>query len=243
MNLQASMASELLTAERVAASLRDDILRGALRPGDRLKDAELAARFEVSRNTVRDGVRQLVTAGLVTTRLNASSTVRRLTEADAREIYTVRRTLELAGIWNSSRATAPVLAGMTAALEDAGEAAASMDWTAVGTASLRFHGSLAALNGSAQIDAFFSNILAQLRLVNAVMRNEADFQQNWIARDRVIADLVVHGQRAEAAAALKHYLDESESIIIDAIRASDAQALWTPTAPVPLSATHASHRT
>lgn len=219
-NAKLAHATEALASDRIAAALRDDILRGVLRPGDRLKDAQLAARFEVSRNTLRDGVRQLVAVGLVTTRLNAGSTVRRLSEADAREIYTIRRTLELAGVRNSSQAPSSGLAKITEALDEAAQAAAAGDWTAVGTAGLLFHQAIAALNGSPQIDAFFANILAQLRLVNAVMRNESDFQQHWIERDRVIADLILHGQRAEAVAALGQYLDESESTIIDAIRAA-----------------------
>ncbi len=207
-----------LTADRLSAALRADILRGELRPGSRLKDAELAERFDVSRNTVRDAVKQLVTAGLVTTKLNAGSAVRQLSEADARDIYTIRRTLEISGITQSSRATQEQMAHLQRTVDDAGAAAAREDWGAVGTASLRFHLALSAFNGSAQIDAFFENVLAQLRLVNAVMEIESEFQKLWISRDREICDLVHRGKRDQATVELRRYLDDSEALIIDAIR-------------------------
>lgn len=207
-----------LTADRLTSALRADILRGALKPGTRLKDAELAERFDVSRNTVRDAVKQLVTSGLATTKLNAGSAVRELTEVDARDIYTIRRTLEVSGVTQSSHATGGQMARLQAAVDETGAAAEADDWGAVGTASLRFHLALSAFNGSTQIDAFFENVLAQLRLVNAVMEIESDFQRLWIDRDRDICTLVQHGKRDQATAELRRYLDDSEALIIDAIR-------------------------
>lgn len=207
-----------LTADRLTSVLRAEILRGELRPGARLKDAELAERFDVSRNTVRDAVKQLVTAGLVTTKINAGSAVRELNEADARDIYTIRRTLEVAGIANSSHASQEQMASLQSAVDEAGGAARAGDWGAVGTASLRFHLALSAFNGSIQIDAFFENVLAQLRLVNAVMEVESEFQKLWVDRDRELCALVHRGKRDLATIELRNYLDDSEALIIDAIR-------------------------
>jgi DNA-binding GntR family transcriptional regulator len=47
----------LAAADRIAMALRDDIVTGLLLPGTRLKDAQLAERFDVSRNTLREAVR------------------------------------------------------------------------------------------------------------------------------------------------------------------------------------------
>ncbi|MBT2520165.1 GntR family transcriptional regulator [Arthrobacter sp. ISL-28] len=217
---QVAGSADVLTADRVAAALRDDILRGVLKPGARLKDFELAERFDVSRNTLREAVKQLGTAGLVTTRLNAGSAVRRLSEADAREIYIIRRTLELSGVDSLSRAGEAQMLNISAAIEEARRAAAESDWSELSTASLRFHQAVAALNGSARLDAFFANVLAQLRLVNWVMTDEPSFQMQWVDRDKGIADLLLQGNRHEAHIKLSRYLDDSEALIINAIRRS-----------------------
>jgi len=51
---------------RIHDQLRDDIESGVLQPGDRIPtEAELAARFGVSRTTVKQAIQQLVHAGLV----------------------------------------------------------------------------------------------------------------------------------------------------------------------------------
>lgn len=210
------------TADRIAAALRDDIIHGRLKPGMRLKDAELAAQFDVSRNTLRDAVKQLTSDGLITSRRNAGGAVRQLSEADVRDIYTVRRTLETSGITASSRLTDAQLVGLTTAIDEASRAVSEERWNELSTASLQFHQALVALNCSGRLDKFFANILAQLRLVFAVMVDESEFQLQWLERDRQIARLVLTGMRTEANAVLGRYLDDSEAMIIDTIRSTRA---------------------
>jgi GntR family transcriptional regulator, transcriptional repressor for pyruvate dehydrogenase complex len=54
--------------ERLAETLRDQILSGQLRPGDQLPiEPELSARFNVSRSTVREALRVLASQKLVVT--------------------------------------------------------------------------------------------------------------------------------------------------------------------------------
>lgn len=58
--------SRLPLYHRLHDQLRDDIESGVLRPGDRIPtEAELSARFGVSRTTVKQAIQQLVHAGLV----------------------------------------------------------------------------------------------------------------------------------------------------------------------------------
>lgn len=220
-------------ADRVAAALRDDIIHGRLKPGMRLKDAELAARFDVSRNTLRDAVKQLTTDGLITSRRNAGGAVRQLSEDDVRDIYTVRRILEISGITASSRLKQSQLTGLSAAIEEASRAVSDERWSELSTASLQFHQALVALNGSERLDRFFANILAQLRLVFAVMVNESEFQLQWLERDRQIARLILSGMRTEANAVLGRYLDDSEAMIIDTIRSTRAAAAGGSTDALP----------
>ena len=51
--------------ERVLGALRQEIIAGSLRPGDRLVERELAERFGVSRVPVREAIRALVAVVLV----------------------------------------------------------------------------------------------------------------------------------------------------------------------------------
>ncbi len=207
-----------LAADRVVASLRQDIVEARLRPGARLPDQRLAERFGVSRNTIRDALRLLVAEGLVVSRLHAGSAVRRLRPDDVRDIYAVRRVLEAAGIRVSALATEERLAAVERAVECAEHAVDSQRWSEVGTASLDFHRALVDLHSSARLSGFFATIIAQLRLAFADMDDERAFQALWIPRDRVICEFVLSGRREEATAALERYLDDSERIVIDVVR-------------------------
>ena len=52
-------------AETLREALEQDIVTGKFRPGDRLDEQSLAARFEVSRTPIREALMQLASTGLV----------------------------------------------------------------------------------------------------------------------------------------------------------------------------------
>lgn len=211
------------TAIRISATLRERITTGELAPGTRLKDSPLADEFGVSRNTLRDSLRQLEIDGLVISRRNAGYAVRMLTETDAHDIYQVRRTLEGAGVEATTRASAQELDGLSTCVTASRKAARGGQWSQVGTHSLRLHQAIVALLGSERFDSFFSNILAQLRLVFAVMDDEGTFQTQWIDRDDGLVKLLASGNRRQAHLELLQYLADSEAQIIDAIRVNGAK--------------------
>ncbi|GAA1573216.1 GntR family transcriptional regulator [Kribbella hippodromi] len=81
-------------AERVARRLRDEILDGARRPGEKLVERELAAALEVSRVPVREALKVLVAEGLVTLRPRSWAVVRTFTDSDIADLTEVRTALE-----------------------------------------------------------------------------------------------------------------------------------------------------
>jgi DNA-binding GntR family transcriptional regulator len=148
--------------------------------------------------------------------------VKTLDAADVKDIFVTRRTLELAAVENSPLAPEPLLDALEEKVAAAEHAVATQDWNEVGTASLRFHQALVTLLGSRRMDAFFRVTIAQLRLAFAVMTDEAEFQAPWVARDRGICDLLRSGRSQEAKAALRLYLEDSERLVLDAVRAASS---------------------
>jgi DNA-binding GntR family transcriptional regulator len=78
----------------VTGLIRDDILSGALPPGDRLVEVQLAERYGVGRSAVRDALVELDTEGLVLREANRGATVRRVSVIEAIEITEARAELE-----------------------------------------------------------------------------------------------------------------------------------------------------
>lgn len=79
---------------RVVAELRQAILSGRLKPGERLVEERLAADFGVSRNPVREAIRALASDGLVEVTARRGASVLKLTDQEARETIEVRALLE-----------------------------------------------------------------------------------------------------------------------------------------------------
>ncbi|YCH06380.1 GntR family transcriptional regulator [Arthrobacter sp. alpha11c] len=210
--------SPLSAAEFVQSDLRREITEGRLVPGERLVDSSLADRYGVSRNTVRDALRLLTADGLVASIRNAGSSVRSLEVEDVRDIYTARRLVEGAAVIQSARATEEQLAHLDAVANATERFIIERNWNDAGTSSLAFHQALVQLANSTRVNAFFENLVAQLRLAFAFMPDERRFQRQWSARDREIADRILSGQRDEADALLMRYLNESEAMVLDGIR-------------------------
>ena len=84
---------ETSAADLVADRLREAILDGTLRPGDRLVETDLAERFAVSRGPVREAIRLLAPEGLVVLRRNRGAVVASPTFDDVLEVYAARLSL------------------------------------------------------------------------------------------------------------------------------------------------------
>jgi DNA-binding GntR family transcriptional regulator len=81
-------------AERISATLREEIVSGGLQPGQWLRQEELAERFGTSRIPVREALRQLEGEGLVNLVAHAGARVARLDPGELNEIYLMREQLE-----------------------------------------------------------------------------------------------------------------------------------------------------
>jgi len=81
-------------SSRVAAYLREAILGGDLRPGDRIRQEEIAARLGASRLPVREALRMLEAEGLTEHEPHKGARVPRLTQHEVDVIYRMRERLE-----------------------------------------------------------------------------------------------------------------------------------------------------
>lgn len=80
--------------EVVTTALRDAILSGELRPGERLLQEQLADQLRVSRIPLRDALRRLEAEGLVRIGPRRGAEVASLSSADVIEVYDIRISLE-----------------------------------------------------------------------------------------------------------------------------------------------------
>jgi GntR family transcriptional regulator, rspAB operon transcriptional repressor len=81
-------------ADEAYSAIREEILRGRLRPGAPLSRRRLARELGMSVVPVADALRRLEDAGLVESRSRAGTRVRVPTQTEVRELYDLREALE-----------------------------------------------------------------------------------------------------------------------------------------------------
>jgi DNA-binding GntR family transcriptional regulator len=84
--------------EIIVESLRRAIIEGHLRPGESLRQENLAKHFAVSRIPVREALRQLESEGWVVLQPNYGARVTTLSAEEVREIYEIRASLEVTAL-------------------------------------------------------------------------------------------------------------------------------------------------
>ena len=85
-------------SDQVAGQLRQAILMGRLKPGQRIVEHEIAQAMAISRGPVRDALRILQNERLVVQYPHRGAFVAWLTLRDAEEIYSIRRELEMLAV-------------------------------------------------------------------------------------------------------------------------------------------------
>lgn len=185
----------------VLAALREAILGGSLRPGERLVIDEVARRFSVSIIPVREAMRQLEAERLVSSQPHVGPVVTGFDEQAAAELFTLLECLELAAARHAVvRATAEDLSDLTRAAETV-ERSVALKWE---EANARFHARFAVSAHMPRIAEHLASVSGEWKRLYRLRFREA------AAPDRVRAE---GEHRAMLAALEKHDLPALEVVI------------------------------
>ncbi|MFB7391220.1 GntR family transcriptional regulator [Streptomyces sp. NPDC056191] len=148
----------------VLEAIKHDILTGGLRPGQALVEAELAARFGVSKTPVREALKTLAGSGLVVMNQYKGVTVRMVDADMARAVYDVRLLLEPEAVRRTVASRAP--------LDDARQAlrraAGAEDPAERSLANRAFHRALYLPCGNPLLGRMLDEVRDQAALVSTV---------------------------------------------------------------------------
>jgi DNA-binding GntR family transcriptional regulator len=89
-----SAEQNLSRADFVYQRLRNGIRSGDFRPGDRMREAALAAKLNVSRTPIREAIRRLASEGLLEVAASRGVMIVQLNNQQVREVYALREALE-----------------------------------------------------------------------------------------------------------------------------------------------------
>lgn len=165
-----SIPGTTTVVDAVAAALRDQLLDGALTPGQVLRDTVLADEFGVARPTIRAAVQVLVNDGLVVRDRGRSARVPVFTAVDIADLYNARAAVEVAAVDLIERNAAATLQNVTDAVGRLDALGADAAWRHVVEADVDFHESLVAAAASPRLLRQFHGLANETRLVIALQR-------------------------------------------------------------------------
>lgn len=206
-------AAHAHTGAWVAGVLRARISAGQLPPGSKLSEQKLSEALGVSRNTLREAFTVLAGESVVQRIPNRGVYVAAPGPDDVREIYRVRRLIEPAAVlWGDIDEAA--LTGLEAIMAKAQAARAAASVQGMADANQDLHKALVALSGSVSLNDLMEKVLAEMRLVFHAMGTTPDFHSHYVDRNVALVAQLRAGQRDEAAAGLRRYLEDSEQELL-----------------------------
>lgn len=203
-------------ARAVSERLSELITEGRFAPGARVSEAALAQQLKVSRNTVREAFRLLAHEGLLVHEFNRGVFVPRVTSDDVRDVYRLRRVIEPGVVRSLTPRDTHRLRRLRQAVSDAEKVSADGDWSRVGTANMHFHRSLVALADSPRLDMTMRRLMAELRLIFAMMPDAQVLYEPFVLRNTMLLGMLEEGRFLEGGDFLESYLSDSEGRILAA---------------------------
>lgn len=207
------------TADQVAGLLRHRILSGELKPGTPLREVHLAELMGVSRNTVREGIRALVSESLVRHNVHKGVVVASLTERDVADLYAARRILETSAVNATVSISREQLRALELQADQVDVAIKDEDFGAILNADFAFHVGIVSLHGVDRLTTFLTSILAELRLGLFLLDKGAKYTpEEWSVDHREVYDLLASGKRQQCVRVLNRHLTAAEFELIGVVR-------------------------
>lgn len=205
--------------EVVLHQLLEAIRLGQLKPGDRLREEQIAEHLSLSRGTVREAIRRLEQEGLVVTHPHRGTFIASLTVKEVSDIFALRRLLEGFAVRLAARRATErdleALGETTKAMVAASEAGRRLERIQI---DHHFHEQICALSDNAYLHRVWSSLKCKLWLVYFARndRSTADL----VSRARSHYDLIELLRRRDADGAVA-WLEAH-------IQATEARGEWSP---------------
>ncbi len=218
-NLYLQMNDFLPLRDVVFNTLRQAILTGELKPGERLMEIHLANKLGVSRTPIREAIRKLELEGLVTMIPRRGAEVAQITEKSMNDVLEVRRAMDaLCTELACTRITDEEIAALKAACEKFAEIAETKDIRKCAQADVEFHDIIVKATGNKRLVQLINNLSEQMYRYRFEYLKDVSRYANLIEEHKVIYESVKNRDKAAAKAAAELHIDNQAKAIINQIR-------------------------
>jgi DNA-binding GntR family transcriptional regulator len=201
--------------EIVFDHLKESILKGELKPGERLMEIALAEEMGVSRTPVREAIRKLEKEKFVEMIPRKGAYVADLTKQDILEVLEIRYVLEgLAAKLAAKKMKKPDIERLKQNVQDFKEAIENMDRTTMIDNDNAFHDIIYEATENEKLIEIIQDLHDQYQRFRLVYFNEFDDYAEVCRRHEVICEAIVAGDEERA----KEEAEEHVKVIIQSIK-------------------------
>ena len=210
-NFKVNMNEYLPLRDVVFNTLRQAILRGELKPGERLMEIQLANKLGVSRTPIREAIRKLELEGLVLMIPRKGAEVAEITEKNMRDVLEVRKALEeLAVQLACEKITDEEIEEMKKAAEEFRMILKNKDITEIAEADVRFHDIIYMATDNQKLILLLNNLREQMYRYRLEYIKDADKRQILLVEHDYILKAIRSRHVAEAKKAIREHIDNQE---------------------------------
>ena len=201
----------LRVKDSVAATLREEIIRGSLKPGETIVEGKRAARLGVAQASIREAINILAAEGFVEKVPGRSARVVILTDDDIAQMYQVRNALESLAARLMVERKVP-LGDLDQALADMGAALECGNARLFYERDVRFHLLIAAASGNRYLEQELRRFLVPLFAfvvirVQGITGENVAYWADTMDRHRKLMAALQSGDPLEAEAQFRHSLE------------------------------------
>ena len=211
--------ADLPLRDFVFITLRQSILTGELKPGERLMEIHLAHKLGVSRTPIREAIRKLELEGLVTMVPRRGAEVAQITEKSMGDVLEVRRALDaLCAELACDRITEDELRALKQSCDNFEQSVKDGDVQRISQADVALHDIIVRATGNQRLIQLVNNLSEQMFRYRFEYIKDGAQHQTLIEEHRIIYQSIVGKDRETAAAAAKTHIDNQKKAIMRRIR-------------------------
>jgi DNA-binding GntR family transcriptional regulator len=203
-------------SQQVYLAIMQDLENHRMVPGQRLIETDLALRFGVGRNAVREAIQRLAARGVIDTSRNKSPSIRSLDLAETQEVLDVAAAMTALAASAAAQAFRAELHAdmLVAAMHELADIGAVGEPGAFSRARRRFYRTILMIGGNRELQRLFPAI--GMHIIYSQFRSR-QLQDARIADYRAISEAVVAQDIGAAKRAAHDHVEHVRQIILEAI--------------------------
>lgn len=199
-------------------TLRQAILRGELKPGERLMELQLANKLGVSRTPIREALRKLELEGLVNMVPRKGAEVADITEKSLRDVLEVRKALEELSVQLAcEKITEEEIEELKRVAERFKDTLDDQDVTKIAEADVAFHDVIYTATDNQKLILLLNNLREQMYRYRVEYLKKEEAYPQLIAEHEELIDNISKRNKEEATRIMCEHIDNQVATVINVI--------------------------